>query len=109
MAARDVSVWYGLKKAIDQVSIDEGASAPPEAKWPALLWGLAAAAVWFLTWLVQVFLRRRSDHRADVEGAAPNRMQRLVTWSPYLVGLPVFLVVLYVFFENFARLLPGNY
>ena len=25
------------------------------------------------------------------------------------VILPVFLVVLYVFFENFGRLLPGNY
>jgi hypothetical protein len=33
----------------------------------------------------------------------------LLTWSPYLVGVPVFLVVLYVFFENFGRLLPGNY
>ena len=45
----------------------------------------------------------------DARGTAPSRGQRLLTWSPYLVGLPVFLVVLYVFFENFARLLPGNY
>jgi len=29
-----------------------------------------------------------------------------VAWG---LGLPVFLVVLYVFFENFGRLLPGNY
>jgi hypothetical protein len=29
-------------------------------------------------------------------------------WPAYLLGTPVFLVVLFVFFENFARLLPAN-
>jgi sortase A len=94
---------------IDQVSIDEGASAPTASKRPAVLWGLAAAGVWFVTWLAQVLLRRRARMRATAEATAPTRGQRLLTWSPYLVGLPVFLVVLYVFFENFGRLLPGNY
>jgi len=51
-------------------------------------------------------LRRRA--RAKAEGR-PSRSARLATWSPYLIGLPIFLVTLYVFFENFARLLPGNY
>jgi sortase A len=92
---------------IDQVSIDEGASAPRASRRPAILWGLAAAGVWLVTWLAQVVLRRRARARAD--GSVPSRGQRLLTWSPYLVGVPVFLVVLYVFFENFGRLLPGNY
>ena len=35
--------------------------------------------------------------------------RRLLVWTPYVVGLPVFLVVLYVFFENFSRLLPANF
>ena len=30
-------------------------------------------------------------------------------WPAYLVGLPVFLVVLFFFFENFSRLLPANF
>ena len=46
---------------------------------------------------------------AELTGEPVTRSQRLFTWAPYLVGLPVFLVVLYVFFENFGRLLPGNY
>jgi len=43
------------------------------------------------------------------KGPYPSRRHRILTWTPYLLGLPVFLVALYVFFENFARLLPGNY
>ena len=42
-------------------------------------------------------------------GPYPSRTQRLLTWSPYVVGLPIFLVALYVFFENFALLLPANF
>ena len=30
-------------------------------------------------------------------------------WPAYLVGLPLFLVVLFFFFENFSRLLPANF
>ena len=61
-----------------------GESAP---KGPALLWGALAALVLLLTWLL---------------GRAWKR------WPAYLVGIPVFLVVLFVFFENFSRLLPAN-
>ncbi|MCB0978403.1 MAG: hypothetical protein KDB02_13195, partial [Acidimicrobiales bacterium] len=86
-------------------TVDGGLSGEPAAKWPTFAWGLVCAAVWFLTWLVQRLLRRRL--RSNEE--APSRAQRLVTWSPYLVGFPVFMVTLYVFFENFSRLLPGNY
>jgi len=52
------------------------------------VWGLLAAAVWVLTWLAGRWWRR---------------------WPAYLLGAPVFLVVLFVFFENFNRLLPANY
>ena len=91
------------------VSIDEGASTTPASKRPAILWGLAAAGVWFVTWVCQVLLRRRFRKDAELEGTEVTRAQRLYAWTPYLVGVPVFLVVLYVFFENFGRLLPGNY
>ncbi|MEZ5140109.1 MAG: class E sortase [Acidimicrobiales bacterium] len=94
---------------IDQVSIDEGSSTPRASKRPAVLWGLAAAGVWLVTWLAQVLLRRRMRKDAELTGEPVTRSQRLFTWAPYVVGLPVFLVVLYVFFENFGRLLPGNY
>ena len=86
-------------------SIDAGLSGETAARTPAVLWGLAAAAIWLTTWLVQVFLRRRV--RATDE--APDRKKRLLTWTPYLVGLPLFMVALYGFFYNFSRFLPGNY
>ncbi|MEA3075634.1 MAG: sortase [Actinomycetota bacterium] len=57
------------------------------AKLPAVLWGLLAAFVWLVTWLLS------------------RRWGRL---TAYAMGTPVFLVVLFVFFENFARLLPAN-
>ncbi|MGI8686669.1 MAG: class E sortase [Acidimicrobiales bacterium] len=67
---------------------EEGLSGRNAANGPALTWGLAAAAVWLLTWL------------------AGRRWRR---WPAYLLGTPVFLVVLFVFFENFSRLLPSNF
>ncbi|MGE3620730.1 MAG: class E sortase [Acidimicrobiia bacterium] len=58
------------------------------AIWPALAWGGLAALVWLAAWLVGRRWRR---------------------WPAYLVGLPVFLVVLFFFFEEFSRLLPTSY
>lgn len=55
------------------------------AAWPAAFWGALAAFVWTLTWY------------------AANHWRR---WPAYLMGGLVFLVVLFVFFENFSRLLP---
>jgi sortase A len=55
---------------------------------PAVLWGLAAAVVALAVWLVGRAWRR---------------------WPAYLIGAPVFLVVLYGFFENFSYLLPASY
>jgi len=61
-----------------------GKSAP---KGPAIAWGALAAAIWILAWVAGHWWRR---------------------WPAYLVATPVFLVVLFIFFENFSRLLPAN-
>jgi sortase A len=67
----------------DEASVSGDAT----AKRPAILWGLLAALVWLVTYLLS------------------RRWGRL---TAYAMGVPVFLVVLFVFFENFARLLPAN-
>ncbi|MCU1356848.1 MAG: peptidase family protein [Acidimicrobiales bacterium] len=93
-------------------TIDGGLSGVGQSKTPVIVWGLVCALIWFATWLAQTAVRRTMRRRAaeDPDGRGhPSRAQRLVAWTPYLVGLPIFLVALYVFFENFGRLLPGNY
>ena len=67
---------------------ESGLSGDNAGNGPAIAWGAAAAAVWLLTWLAGRAWRR---------------------WPAYALGTPVFLVVLFVFFENFSRLLPANY
>ena len=66
---------------------DPSVSGDPAAKGPAILWGALAGLVWLVTWLLS------------------KRWGRV---TAYAMGTPVFLVVLFVFFENFARLLPAN-
>jgi sortase A len=65
-----------------------GLSGDKAAQGPAFAWGILAAAVALATWYLSHLWRRR--------------------WLAYLVGAPVFLAVLFMFFENFARLLPAN-
>ena len=77
-------------------TIDGGLSGVRSSKLPAFLWGGGCALVWLLAWATSRLLGRRGS-------------RRVVRWTPYLVGTPVFLVVLYVFFENFSRLLPANF
>ena len=67
-----------------------GLSGKRSARTPALLWGLLAAAIWVLAWLV-------------------GRLRPRLKWPAYFVGTPLFLLVLFVFFENFSRLLPANF
>ncbi|HEX2047823.1 MAG TPA: class E sortase [Acidimicrobiales bacterium] len=55
---------------------------------PAIAWGILAASVWLSAWAVGRWTGRR--------------------WTAYMVGAPIFFVVLFVFFENVARLLPAN-
>lgn len=68
-------------------SLDAGLSGDPAARWPALAWGLAAATAAGCTQVGARYWRRV---------------------PAYVLGAPVFLVTLFVFFENFARLLPAN-
>jgi sortase A len=67
---------------------DQGLSGEGAPALPAILWGLGAAAIWVFAWL------------------AGRRWRR---WVAYLVAAPAFFVVLFVFFENFSRLLPANF
>jgi sortase A len=57
---------------------------------PAVLWGAACALIWLAAWAV-------------------GRWRRRVRWPAYFVGIGPFLVALYLFFENFSRLLPANF
>jgi sortase A len=66
---------------------DAGLSGETTARGPALLWGAIVAAVALMIWLLGRMWRR---------------------WPVYLLGAPVFLVLLFIFFENISRLLPAN-
>jgi sortase A len=73
----------------DVPTLDDDATVSGESasKWPAIGWGALAGLIWLVTWLL-----------SKKWGRVPA----------YAMGVPVFLVVLFVFFENFARLLPAN-
>ena len=71
----------------DPGSLDAGLSGDPAARWPAFAWGLAAATAAACAQIGARYWRRLPS---------------------YLLGTPVFLVTLFLFFENFARLLPAN-
>jgi sortase A len=64
-----------------------GLSGKSTSRAPAVEWGVLAAAVWVLTWWLGYAWRR---------------------WPAYLLGTPLFLFVLFFFFENVSRLLPAN-
>jgi len=64
-----------------------GLSGKQAAKAPAIQWGILAAAVFFGTWYLASRWRR---------------------WPAYIIGTPIFLFVLFFFFENVSRLLPAN-
>jgi sortase A len=66
----------------------------PESQNSALSYGGAAALIWFLAWL----LARR--------WRSWKQWQR---WTVYDVALPIFLVPLFLAFENINRLLPAGY
>ena len=77
------------EEPVDVPTLDDDASVSGESvsKWPAIGWGALAGFIWLVTWLL-----------SKKWGRIPA----------YAMGVPVFLVVLFVFFENFARLLPAN-
>jgi len=68
--------------------LDANVSGEAAPKLPAILYGLLCAGIWALAWLVGKRWRK---------------------WPAYLIGLPIFLITLFYFFESFSRLLPANY
>lgn len=65
-----------------------GLSGRRSPKGPAIGWGVLGALVWLIAWMVAKRWRR---------------------WPAYIIATPIFLVVLFQFFENFSRLLPANF
>jgi sortase A len=69
-------------------TVDAGLSGEGASAWPAILLGLACALIWVAAWLFGLIWRK---------------------WPAYLLCLPLFLVMLFVFYESVSRLLPANY
>ncbi len=69
---------------------------PQPPKTDVVLWGLLCGAIWLVAWVLARFVLGR-------------RHRWYIAWIPYAVGLPLFGVTLYVFFENFVRQLPSNF
>jgi sortase A len=57
---------------------------------PAVAWGAVCAGIWLVAWAV-------------------GRARPKAKWPAYFVGVVPFMVCLFLFFENFSRLLPANY
>ena len=72
-------------------SLDALAGGDSSARAPAIFWTALALLIWFLTWLAA--RRWPVWHKVPV----------------YAIGTPIFLVVLFVAYENIARLLPAAY
>jgi sortase A len=87
----------GVEPAVAFDASQDPLAGGDSSAWPAAIaWTAAALAVWFATWFAGQLLRRRNGGWA---------------WSlpPYLVGVPVFAVVLFMAFGDIARLLPAAY
>ncbi|HYF46722.1 MAG TPA: class E sortase [Acidimicrobiales bacterium] len=69
-------------------SFDNDTEAPPVSKVPAVLWGVAAGMIWLAAWFVGRAWRR---------------------WPSYVIAFPAFAVALFVFFDNFYKLLPAGF
>jgi sortase A len=69
-------------------TIDGGLSGKRAAAWPAIALGVACGFIWTAAWLLGTLWRK---------------------WHAYLLCLPLFLMMLFFFFESFSRLLPANF
>ena len=76
----------GTKSGGTTVARDALVGGEHSSAWPAVLWGLLAAVVAFVV----------------------RRLARRYHWALYAPGAVVFLLVLFVFFENLANVLPAN-
>jgi sortase A len=85
--AADPDPGDGGESASSQ-TIDAGLGGERASAWPAIMLGVACGLIWVAAWLLGKLWRK---------------------WPAYLLCLPVFLVLLFFFFENFSRLLPANF
>jgi sortase A len=69
-------------------AVEGGLSGKRAAIWPAIALGVACGLIWTAAWLLGKIWR---------------------TWPAYLLCLPLFLLMLFFFFENFSRVLPANF
>jgi sortase A len=69
-------------------AIEGGLSGKRAAIWPAIALGVACGLIWTAAWLLGMIWRK---------------------WPAYLLCLPLFLLMLFFFFENFSRVLPANF
>jgi sortase A len=69
-------------------TVEGGLSGERAAIWPAIALGVACGLIWTAAWLLGKVWR---------------------TWPAYLLCLPLFLLMLFFFFENFSRVLPANF
>jgi sortase A len=69
-------------------TIDGGLSGERAAIWPAIALAVACALVWIAAWLLGKLWSK---------------------WPAYLLCTPLFLLMLFFFFENFSRVLPANF
>lgn len=65
-----------------------GLSGDQAARGPTLAWGSLAGSIWLAAWYLGRLWKRR--------------------WLTYILFTPMFLFVLFVFYENVSRLLPAN-
>ena len=87
--------------AAGRSEIDGEFTADSGSRGPAILWGLVCAGVWLAAW--------GASKALDAKVGRRRKNRWLLTWSPYVVGLPIFLVCLYAFFEHIANLLPASF
>lgn len=68
--------------------LDGGLSGESASVWPVAALGVACVLIWFGAWVMARFVK---------------------PVIAYAIGTPLFLIVLFVFYENVARLLPANF
>lgn len=66
---------------------------------PMIGWGLLCLAIWLVTWAVSRRWRRADRH-------VPPRWLRATL--PYVAGVPLFLLTLFLTFDNLSQLLPAG-
>ena len=74
----------------DTPSLDTDLSGERAGTGPAVAWAAVCAGIWIIAWAI-------------------GRIRPRVKWPAYLVGILPFMVCLFMFFENFARLLPADF